>query len=139
MRSAKFRIEKATSDELRKKAFAIREEVFVVEQQVSRLEEFDEFEDRCIHFVALDVEQQAIGAARWRETQKGIKLERFAVKKSWRGQGLGSALVDAVLKDIHSTMGAGRQLYLHAQLDAVPLYEKFDFKTVGDQFEECKI
>lgn len=129
----------ATSDELKDKAFAIRQEVFVEEQKVSRSDEFDEFEAISRHFVALDEDGTPIGAARWRATDKGIKLERFAVKQSHRSKGLGSKLVQAVLEDIQTQKGKGHYLYLHAQLGAVPLYEKFGFQKEGDQFEECDI
>ncbi|WP_424962029.1 GNAT family N-acetyltransferase [Ekhidna sp.] len=134
-----FRVIPAASDELKKKLFAIREEVFVVEQEVAANEEFDEYEDESHHFVALDNNDNPIGAARWRQTDKGIKLERFAVKKSWRGKGLGTAIVKAVLDDISEKAEKGTYLYMHAQLPAVPLYLKFGFQTKGDQFDECGI
>lgn len=130
---------KADTKELQDKAFAIRREVFVVEQEVSTEEEFDEFETISTHFVALDDDDQPIGAARWRETDKGIKLERFAVKKSWRGKGVGTKLVEVVISDIQQQKGTGHYLYLHAQLPAVPLYEKYGFQKKGDQFSECDI
>lgn len=129
----------ADTEILREKAFAIREEVFIIEQKVDRAEEFDEFEDISRHIVALDDNENPIGAARWRETDKGIKLERFVVKKEVRGHGLGSELVRFTLEDIAKQKGTGHYLYLHAQLDAVPLYKKFDFQTKGDKFIECDI
>lgn len=134
-----YRVIAATSEALRKKAFQIREEVFVVEQEVATHEEFDEFEDESHHFVALDENDEPVGAARWRYTDKGIKLERFAAKKTMRGKGLGSAIVKAVLDDITEKADKGTYLYMHAQLPAVPLYLKFDFQTKGDQFDECGI
>lgn len=130
---------KVDSVPLKEKAFAIREEVFVYEQQVAREEEFDEFEEESHHFVALDDAGKPIGAARWRLTHQGIKLERFVVKKNYRGQGLGSVLVQKVLKDIAEHHPKGSYLYLHAQLDAVPLYAKHAFHKVGERFSECDI
>ncbi len=133
------RVIKADTRELQRKAFQIRREVFIVEQQVVEEEEFDEFEGESHHFVALDEFNQPIGASRWRKTDKGIKLERFAVKENLRGMGLGSALVEKTLADIHQHASIGTLLYMHAQLDAVPLYEKYGFLKEGDQFEECGI
>ena len=133
------RVIKATTKEEKEKAFAIREEVFVVEQQVPSEEEFDEFEETSHHFVALDTEDRPIGSARWRLTDKGIKMERFTVKQSMRGKGLGTLIVQAVLDDISSHAEKGTYLYMHSQLDAVPLYAKFDFQKEGDQFDECGI
>lgn len=130
---------KADTAELQEKAFAIRREVFVVEQRVSTEEEFDKYEDISNHFVALDDQGDPVGAARWRKTDKGVKLERFAVKANLRGKGVGAQLVDAVVKDIQSQQGSGVHLYLHAQLPAVPLYEKYGFRKEGEQFLECDI
>ncbi len=135
----RFRIIKAKTEEERQKAFAIREEVFVIEQEVSATEEFDEFENESHHFVAVDEAEQPVGSARWRKTDKGIKLERFTAKKKCRGKGIGSSLVEAVLKDIATNAEKGTFLYLHAQLPAVSLYLKFGFQKRGDQFDECGI
>ena len=120
-------------------AFQVREEVFIVEQEVERDEEFDEFEEASVHFLAWDEALQHVGTARWRTTKKGVKLERFAVRKPWRGKGAGTALVKAVMDDITANFNSGELLYLHAQLDAVPLYEKFGFVKKGEQFLECDI
>ena len=120
-------------------AFAIRREVFVVEQKVDPADEYDEFEDLAVHFLAW-LDGKAVGAARWRFTSYGLKLERFAVLKSARGNGVGQALVNSVLEDIKSNKGTETKLkYLHAQLEAVSLYSKFGFKKVGGVFEECNI
>lgn len=129
----------ADTEDLLEKAFKIRREVFVVEQQVATEEEFDEFEPTSRHFVALSDDGDPVGAARWRKTQNGVKLERFAVKSSARRQGIGASLVKVVLDDIIRQEGAGVYLYLHAQLPAVPLYQKFGFEVEGDQFLECNI
>jgi predicted GNAT family N-acyltransferase len=119
--------------------FDIREKVFVIEQEVDPAEEYDEFEDCSTHFLA-KVDYLPAGTARWRFTDKGIKLERFAVLKTMRGKGVGQALVRAVLDDIaKQPTSKGKKLYMHAQLDAMPLYAKFGFKQVGDIFNECNI
>lgn len=129
----------ADTELLKEAAFAIRREVFVVEQEVTPEDEFDEFEETSRHFLAYNAEGKPAGAARWRRTQKGIKLERFAVRIQDRGQGVGAALVSKVLEDVQAVAGSGQHLYMHAQLPAIPLYEKFDFKTKGDEFLECGI
>ncbi len=134
-----FKVLAATNEALRRKAFQIREEVFVVEQEVAANEEFDEFEEESHHFVALDENDEPVGSARWRHTNKGIKLERFTAKKSMRGKGLGTAIVQAVMDDIKEKAASGTYLYMHAQLPAVPLYLKFGFQKKGEQFDECGI
>lgn len=132
-------VTKALSKEQLDQIFAIREEVFVIEQEVDPSEEYDEFEESSSQFLAI-LNNQDAGTARWRFTDKGIKLERFAVLKSMRNKGVGQALVQTVINDIASHPDSlNKKLYLHAQLDAVPLYAKFGFQKVGDIFEECNI
>jgi predicted GNAT family N-acyltransferase len=58
------------------------------------------------------------------------------VLKEFRGNGMGRALVSAVLNDL--PQGA-EYVYLHAQLDAMSLYAKFGFEKAGEQFEEAGI
>ena len=110
MTNRQFEIKLADTEELKEKAFKIREEVFVVEQRVDKREEFDEFENSSRHFVVLDPNGEPIGASRWRRTEKGIKMERFAVKESLRGAGIGQALVQATLDDIKEEAGTGNTL-----------------------------
>ena len=116
------------------KVFGIRRIVFVDEQNCPPELEW-EHEDESVHFLAL-VNQVPAGAARWRRTEKGFKLERFAVLKEFRGKGVGSALVQAVLEDLPSD---AEYVYLHAQIHAMKLYENMGFEKVGDLFEEAGI
>mgnify|MGYP003345921462 CR=1 FL=1 len=116
-------------------AFSIRSKVFVEEQHVSREEEFDEFENTSVHFIAI-IDEQPCGAARWRKTEKGIKLERFAVLKSFRGNGVGEALLKAALNDVK---GKNLKIYLHAQISAENFYKKYNFASVGQHFFEANI
>ncbi len=120
-------------------AFGIRETVFVAEQGVPLDEEYDEH-DRAgaRHYLARAADGQPAGAARWRETDKGIKLERFAVLAHYRNQAVGSALLGAVLRDVRQEFPAAL-VYLHAQLRAIPFYERHGFRAVGEMFAECDI
>lgn len=133
------RVEKITDKELLEEAFKIRSQVFVLEQNVNPEQERDEWEASSTHFLAF-LDEIPVGTARWRVTDYGAKLERFAVLKEARGMGVGGALVAAVLENINSAPEAfGKTKYLHSQLAAVPLYSKFGFEKVGDMFEECHI
>ena len=132
-------VERITRDDQLKSAYWIREQVFVLEQEVDPKAEYDEFESQCAHFLAC-LDNKPVGTARWRVTPNGVKLERFAVLEEARGKGVGQALVTAVLSDIESNPKAiGKLKYLHSQLNAVPLYSKFGFEKSGDMFEECNI
>ena len=82
------------------------------------------------------LDETAIGTARWRRTEKGVKLERFAILAAYRGNKYGELLLSKVIED---ATNAGDYLYLHAQLKAVNFYGRQGFKKVGPQFEECNI
>jgi len=116
------------------KVFAIRREVFVDEQNCPPELEW-EFEDESTHFLAT-VDNEPAGASRWRKTDKGYKLERFAVLQKFRGMGVGQELVKTVLNDLPAD---ATYVYMHAQIQAVSLYEKFGFEKVGPEFEEAGI
>ncbi|CAN5461897.1 GNAT family N-acetyltransferase [soil metagenome] len=130
----KIQVNKVTEPNDLEKVFAIRREVFVGEQNCPPELEW-EFEDESTHFLAT-VDDEPAGASRWRKTDKGYKLERFAVLKKFRGAGVGQELVKAVLADLPP--GAD-YVYMHAQLPAISLYERFDFQKTGPEFEEAGI
>lgn len=133
-------IRKAANPDELSHAFQIRETVFVKEQRVSPEEEYDRHDASATHLVVYDAEEVPCGTARWRSTNRGIKLERFAVLRSHRGQGVGRLLLETILWDIDEDPNVGQQsVYLHAQTGAVGFYEKFGFDRVGDEFEECNI
>ncbi len=130
----KITIEKVTDADKLEEVFKIRRIVFVNEQNCPPELEW-EFEEESVHFIALFNGQPA-GAARWRKTDKGFKLERFAVLKSFRDKGVGMALVAGVLKDLPDEASP---VYLNAQITAINLYKKFGFVQEGNLFEEAGI
>lgn len=118
-------------------AFAIRHRVFVEEQGVPAELERDAHDATSRHALAL-LDGVPCGTARWRLTPHGVKLERFAVLPEARGQGVGRALVRALLDDTaRHPAAAGRPRYLHAQQSAVGLYERAGFRREGDRFLEA--
>ena len=131
---AKTEVRKVTDPADLEKVFAIRREVFVGEQNCPPELEW-EYEEESNHFLAT-VDGIPAGASRWRKTDKGYKLERFAVLKDFRGYGVGQALVQAVLDDLPQD---ATYVYMHAQVQAVTLYERFGFVKTGPEFEEAGI
>ena len=128
---------RAEQEQELKKAFWIREQVFVEEQQVPRNAENDAFESIANHYLAT-YEGVPCGAARWRTTDDGVKLERFAVLADYRNKQVGAEVLKAVLNDV-KTEQAGKKIYLNAQLPAVNFYKRNGFVTEGDMFTECDI
>jgi len=117
--------------------FAIRKSVFVEEQQVPEEEEYDEFETTSKHFLA-KMESVSVGTCRYRKTDAGFKLERFAVLKEARKSGVGSALLQRLLREIPAELAEG-YVYLHAQVQAELFYARHGFVAVGELFYECEI
>ena len=120
-------------------AFAIREKVFQQEQGVPAALEHDEHDRRdARHYLARAADGTPAGAARWRETAHGVKLERFAVLESFRNQKIGAVLLHAVLTEVQAEL-PDADVYLNAQLRAVPFYERHGFRKEGEVFEEASI
>ncbi|MFC4210144.1 GNAT family N-acetyltransferase [Pedobacter lithocola] len=127
-------VQKVNHPEDLDKVFAIRKVVFVDEQNCPPELEW-EHEDESTHFLATQ-NGKPCGACRWRKTENGYKLERFAVLKEFRGQGVGRALIAEALSDLPPD---AHYVYLNSQLNAMSLYAKFGFVAEGEQFEEAGI
>ena len=127
-------VNKVTTEDVLEKVFNIRRIVFVDEQNCPPELEWEN-EDVSTHFLAT-IDGEPVGACRWRKTDAGYKLERFAVLQAYRGRKVGQALVAAALADLP---GDAKYIYLNAQLDAMGLYAKFGFVAEGPQFEEAGI
>jgi predicted GNAT family N-acyltransferase len=129
-------VKEITTSEEQSIVFDIRRKVFIIEQCVPESEEYDEFETKSKQFLAF-INDLAVGTARMRQTEKGIKLERFAVLKEFRGRQVGASLVKNLLtkckNELHSSV------YLYAQVAAKDFYEKFGFEARGEIFLDAGI
>lgn len=136
MKSKVVRIEKFDSNNklYLNKALEIRKKVFVEEQGVDPILEYEN-DDNSTHFL-LFKDNLPLACARYRFTDKGIKLERFAVLKENRGMNFGAILLKFMLNDLCLF---DVNVYLHAQIQVVKFYERFDFKAVGCTFYEAGI
>ena len=112
---------------------SVREQVFVREQGVPVELEWDDFDPMCQHVVA-EVGGGAIGTGR---LLPDGHIGRMAVLESWRGQGVGSALLEALLQ-IARDRGV-RQVRLNAQSRAVAFYRRHGFAAEGEEFIEAGI
>ncbi|MDH5767324.1 MAG: GNAT family N-acetyltransferase, partial [Gammaproteobacteria bacterium] len=65
------------------------------------------------------------------------QIGRMAVLKEWRNQGVGKLLLDALLN--YAKKSAYPEIYLHAQLTAIPFYEKSGFIIHSDEFMDAGI
>jgi predicted GNAT family N-acyltransferase len=117
-------------------AYAVRHQVFVVEQAVSPELERDEFDEIAVHLVALRGDD-VIGTLRIVVSGAAAKIGRMAVLAAHRKAGIGSQLM-AHAAVIAKTMGA-RDVTLHAQLTAKDFYRRLGYCEEGDVFEEAGI
>src|SRR5258705_3330755 len=73
---------------------AVREQVFVVEQQVPIEDEWDAQDARSRHVIARDTTERPIGTGRLTSDHT---IGRMAVLAEWRGRGVGEAILKALL------------------------------------------
>ncbi|MCG8477065.1 MAG: GNAT family N-acetyltransferase [Cytophagales bacterium] len=86
-------------------------------------------------FLAYDENSKACGAARWRFGEGEIVLERCAVLKEYRTKGVGTSLVQAIIKDIQANPNTqGLKISLCCQPSSIFLYQKFGFAKSGSPF-----
>ena len=125
--------------QLLEQAFKVRRLVFVDEQKVDEREEYDEFETSATHLAAIN-NGELVGTSRFRKTDKGVKLERFAVLKEYRGTGVGMQLLQAALQEILTKYPKDTYTYyLHSQEAAISFYRKAGFQAIGERFYEANI
>lgn len=117
-------------------AFEIRRKVFIEEQNVDKNIEVDGLDDICTHYL-LFLNNIGIATVRYRQTKEGIKIERFAVLKEYRGKEFGKMLLIKMLEDLKKSRAA--TIYLNAQESAVNFYLRNGFIIQGQAFVEANI
>ena len=112
----------------------VRKTVFIQEQQVPEALEWDGMDDTAMHLLALDETGRPIGTARLLPSGQ---IGRMAVLPTWRRRGVGTALLQRLLEQ--TTKGVWPELFLNAQLSAVPFYTRQGFSAQGKVFHEAGI
>ena len=113
---------------------AIRRTVFIDEQGVPEALEWDEHDAVALHLLAVADDGTPIGCAR---LLLDGHIGRMAVLPAWRNQGVGQALLAAVM-DAAQARGHAT-LRLSAQTHAAGFYARAGFVVVGDEYEEAGI
>lgn len=129
-----FRVEPADYQVDFKDLRAVREPVFVIEQNVPIEEEWDALDPLCHHVIARDAGHKPIGTGRLTPEHK---IGRMAVLKEWRGKEVGAALLQTLI-DKARELG-WTEVSLNSQVSAIGFYEKFGFVSYGEEFEEAGI
>jgi len=113
---------------------AVRRAVFVIEQRVPEVEEWDGMDTASRHVIAMSPEGKALGTGR---LLPDGRIGRMAVLKSWRGRGIGSALLRELIAMAREQGYA--ETRLHAQTHALDFYRKQGYVQLGEEFMEAGI
>jgi predicted GNAT family N-acyltransferase len=112
----------------------VRRAVFIEEQQVPEALEWDEWDERSVHFLAQTPAGEPIGTGR---LLPDASIGRMAVMAAWRGRGVGSALLGALLA-VAQQRGE-HTVRLSAQTHAMPFYARFGFQPEGPEYLDAGI
>jgi predicted GNAT family N-acyltransferase len=114
----------------------IREKVFIQEQKVTPQLEWDGIDEKAIHLLVFN-DKAAIGCARAIVIKDHMQLARMAVLKEYRGQGIGSALIEKVMTT--AKLNQLSAIYISAQCHAIDFYKKFGFEVTSDIYLDAEI
>jgi len=131
----------------REACFAVRKEVFVVEQGVPQDIEYDAYDAGALHVLAVRDDGVPLGTGRLlygdaaaAKTDGDLtvgSLGRLAVTREARGLGVGVALVRAI-EDAARARGLAA-VDLHAQTHALGFYERLGYAAYGPEFPDAGI
>jgi predicted GNAT family N-acyltransferase len=118
----------------RERLRAVRRTVFIEEQHVPEALEWDGLDEQCCHALALAPGNVPIGTGR---LTPDARIGRMAVAREWRGQGVGSAILQSLLETARAAGHA--RVELHAQVHALKFYGRHGFIARGAEFLEAGI
>ena len=113
---------------------AVRETVFVQEQNVPVEEEWDALDPQCVHVIARAADGTPIGTGRLTPERR---IGRMAVLREWRNKGVGDALLQALITQARER--GWREVALNSQVDAQRFYARHGFIPGGARFMEAGI
>lgn len=115
----------------------IRREVFGEEQNFLSAAEQEEEDKEAIFVLAYETKENSlipVGTGRLLFLKDYFKIGRIAVKKEYRGKKYGDFIVRMLLDKAFS-MGAS-EVFVGAQQQAIPFYQKIGFQQVEDSYIE---
>ncbi len=124
-----------TADDLVKVAM-VRAIVFMEEQGISCAEEMDGHDHAAMHVLG-EIDGEPVACGRIRFLAGEAKLQRLAVRRAWRGRGLGGKLLTFMLDQCREH--GFRRFALNAQTRAKDFYARHGFCACGEEFMEAGI
>ena len=128
------RLRSGTWDELAAQCRAVRDEVFVREQGVPMALEHEALDPDCLHVLASLADGVAVATGR---LLPDGHLGRMAVRRPWRRQGVGGAMLALLIEEARERLLT--KVMLNAQVSALGFYRAFGFEEVGAPFVEAGI
>lgn len=114
-------------------AIRVRVDTFIIEQECPPGWEPDADDKTSEHYIAVD-QGVVVATARLREAPPGaLKIERMAVRKDSRGQGIGTSLTRHMVHDALRRRPA--KLWMEAQSHARSFYEHSGFRATSDEYD----
>jgi predicted GNAT family N-acyltransferase len=114
-------------------ALALREEVFCGEQGVTLEGDRDGRDDEALQLIA--VEGEVLGTCRMLIEPGGTaQFGRLCVRASARGRGIAARLLAAAEEEARAA--GARRIGMHAQTDALALYERAGYTPYGQRFQD---
>lgn len=111
-----------------------RAAVFVVEQNIN-YQDMDDIDYRSLHCFFMEDKKVVAYLRAFYEDESNSVVRMGRVLTLEHGKGLGEELILKSLVAIKENMNA-KKIVGHAQAYALPFYEKYGFKSVGDVFIE---
>lgn len=116
--------------------YALRREVFVIEQGVPEELEVDEDDKIAVHLAAIS-DGRVIGTLRILRNERTAKIGRMAVSAASRKEGIGRELMEFAAA-VASRDGA-EEIVLAAQFTAREFYRKLGYIEEGAVFDDAGI
>jgi predicted GNAT family N-acyltransferase len=125
----------ASTEADREAAYALRREVFEVEQNVPRPLDRDALDHQANHVVAFDESGRCVGTGRFvRRDTRVVQIGRMAVAAGHRRSGVGALVIDALER--MAVLRGISEVVLHAQLPSVKFFERRGYVMEGEEFKE---
>ena len=116
----------------------IRYKCFVEEYGISFDEEIDLSTEKEASSYLIYLRDKVVGCIRYRPYEDGYKLERVAVLKEYRHQGIAKAAI-MYLSDMIGAKYNPCTIYIHAMSNILDLYLKCGYEVIGEEFLEAGI
>lgn len=123
-----------TEEWIKASSYVLRYDVFVLEQEIPAHLEFDGKDAYYPNLVMIHNEQPIATLRYQKQSDEQIQFDRFCVAKDWRKRGIGREMLQ--LAEKRALNEAFKEIYMIAEIPAVPFYEKQGYQSFSDPLIE---